>query len=59
MSVAEPRCESIDNSADDHPTPSSENELDGDVAHIWTLDSTSALDCLDIVFPSDEAIFKA
>jgi hypothetical protein len=59
MSAVELRCESIDNSADNHSTPSSGKEIDGDVAHFRTLDSTSALDCLDIVFPSDEAIFEA
>jgi len=59
MSAVEPRCESISNSTDDHPTPSPEKELDGDVAHIRTLDSTSVLDYLDIVFPLDEVIFEA
>jgi len=49
--------QSIINSTDNHPTPFLE-ELDGDVAPTWTLDSTSTLDCLDIVLPSDEAILE-
>ena len=59
MSVVEPRCESIYSSADNHHTPSSGKEIDGDVAHSRILDSTYASDCSDIVFPSDEAIFEA
>jgi hypothetical protein len=42
MSAAELRYQSIVNSADNHPTPFSQEELDGDVAPAWTLDSTSA-----------------
>lgn len=59
MSVVEPRCESIYSSADNHHTPSSGKEIDGDVAHSQILDSTYASDCSDIVFPSNEAIFEA
>ena len=59
MSAVELRCESIDNSVDNHSTTSSGKEIDGDVAHFRTLDSTSASDCSDIVFPSVEAIFEA
>lgn len=59
MSTVEPRCESIDNSADNHSTPSSKKEIDADMAHFRTLNSTSASDCLDIVFPSEEAMFEA
>ena len=59
MSVAELRYQSIVDSPDNHPTPFSEEELDGDVAPAWTLDSTSALDCLDTVLPSEEAILAA
>ena len=57
MSAAELIYHSIFNSADNHPTPFSQNELDGNVALAWTLDSTSALDCLDIVSPSEEEIW--
>lgn len=59
MSAAELRCESIDNSSNNNSTRFSGEALDGDVAHSWTLDSTSTLDCLDIVFPFDKAIFEA
>ena len=48
--------QSIVNSADNHPTPFSLEELDGDVAPTWTLDSTSALDWLDTILPLEEAI---
>jgi len=59
MSTAELRYQSIVNSADDQSTPFSKEELDGDVASAWTLDSTSTLDCLDMVLPSEEAILEA
>ena len=59
MSTAKLRYQSIVNSADDHSTPFSEEEIDGDVAPAWTLDSTSALDYLDMVLPSEEAILEA
>lgn len=59
MSAAKLRYQSIVNSADDHLTPFSEEELDGDMAPAWTLDSTSAMDCLDTVLPSKEAILEA
>lgn len=58
MSVAKLRCESINNSTDDHPTPSGK-ELDGDVTLTWTLNSTSSLDHLDTFFPLEKAIFEA
>ena len=58
-SAVELRCESTDDPADDHLTPSLEKELDGDVAPAWTLDSTSDMDCLDTVLPSEEAILEA
>ena len=58
ISAAELRYQSIVNSADDHSTPFSEEELYGDVAPAWSLDSTSALDCLDSVLPSEEAILE-
>jgi len=50
---------SIYHSIDNHPTPFSQEELDGNVALSWTLDSTSALDCLDTILPSEEAILEA
>lgn len=50
---------SIVNSANNRSTPFSQEELDGDVAPAWTLDSTSALDCLDTVLPSKEEILEA
>ncbi len=59
MSAVELSYQSIINSVDNHPTPFSQEELDGDVFLAWTLDSTSALDCLDTVLPSEEAILKA
>ena len=59
ISATELRYQSIVNSADDHSTPFSEEELDGDVAPVWSLDYTSALDCLDSVLPSEEAILEA
>eukprot|EP00253_Pinus_taeda_P006317 PITA_06317 len=59
ISAAELRYQSIVNSVDDHSTPFSEEELDGDVALAWSLDSTSALDCLDSVLPSEEVILEA
>lgn len=59
ISAVELRYQSIVNSADDHSTPFSEEELDGDVAMAWSLDSTSALDCLDSFLPSEEAILEA
>ena len=58
ISAAELRYQSIFNSADDHSTPFSEEELDGDVAPTWSLDSASALDCLDSVLPSKEPILE-
>ena len=58
MSAAELRYQSIVNSAEEQSTPFSKEELDGDVALAWTLDSTSALDYLDMVLPSEEAILK-
>ena len=58
MSAAELRYQSIVNSTDNHPTHFSQEELDGDVAPTWTLDSTSTLDCLDIVLPSEEVILE-
>ena len=59
MSSAKLAYQSIINSADNHPTTFSLEELDGDAASAWTLDSTSALDCLDTVLPSEEAILEA
>lgn len=59
MSTAELSYQSIINSTDNHPTPFSAEELDGDVAPTWTLNSTSALDVLDIVLQSKEAILEA
>ncbi len=58
MSAAELRYQSIANSVEDHSTPFSEEELDGHVAPAWSLDSASALDCLDSVLPSEEAILE-
>lgn len=58
MSATEFSYQSIIDSADNHPTPFSDEELDGDVAPTWTLNSTSALDFLDTVLPSDEAILE-
>ena len=59
ISAAELRYQSIVNSADDHSTPFSEEELNGDVAPDWSLDSTSTLDCLDSILPSKEEILEA
>ena len=59
MSAAKLRYQSIVNSANNHSTPFSEEESDGDVFPAWSLDSTSALDCLDSVLPSEEAILEA
>ena len=59
MSAAELSYQSIIISIDNHPTPFSKEELDGDVAPAWTLNSTSALYCLDTVLPSEEAILEA
>ena len=59
MSAIELRYKSIVNSTDNHSNPFSEEELDGDVAPAWTLDSTSAMDFLDMVLPSEEAILEA
>ena len=58
MSATELRYQFTVNSADDHSTPFSEEELDGHVAPVWALNSTSALDCLDTVLPSEEAILE-
>ncbi|MCY0536181.1 hypothetical protein, partial [Klebsiella pneumoniae] len=38
------------------PTAFSQEDLDGDVASAWTVDSTSLMDCVDIVLPSEEAM---
>lgn len=59
MSTEELSYQSIVDSTNNHPTSFSKEELDGDVALVWTLDSTSALDFLDTVLPSDEEIFEA
>ena len=58
MSVAELRYQSIVNSTDDHPSPFSKERLDGDVALAQALDSTSALDYLDSILPSEEEILE-
>ena len=58
MSAAEIRYQSIANSAEDHSTPFSEEVFDVDVAPAWSLDSASALDCLDSVLPSEEVILE-
>ena len=58
MSAAELRYQSIVNSADDHFAPSSEEEFEGYVAPAWAFDSTSALDCLDMVLPFEEEILE-
>lgn len=58
MSTPELRYQYIVNSGDDHPTPFSEEESDGDVAPACTLDSTFSIDCLDIVLPSGESILE-
>ena len=49
MSTPELSYQSIVNSTDNHPTPFSPEELDDEVAPSWTLDSTSDMDCLDMV----------
>lgn len=59
ISAVELAYQSIINSADNGPTPFSLEALDGDVALAWTPNSTSALDCLDIVLPSEEEILEA
>jgi len=59
MSVEKISYQSNINSIDNHPIPFSQEELDGDVAPAWTLDSTSGLDCLYTILPSKEAILEA
>jgi len=39
--------------------PFSLEEFDGGVAMAWTLDLNFSMDCLDIVFPSEESILEA
>lgn len=51
--------QSIVNFAYSKPIPPPSEDFDGDVALVWTFDSTSAMDCLDIVLLSEEAIFEA
>ena len=58
MFAAELRYQSIVNSTDDHPSPFSKERLDGDVALAQALDSTSALDYLDSILPSEEEILE-
>lgn len=60
MSAAKIAYQSIVNTAYSDLTPFSLEELDrdGDVAPAWTLDSTSVVDCLDTIFPSEEAIIE-
>jgi len=52
MFAAKLSYQSIANSTNNHPSPFSQEELDGDAAPASTLDSTSTLDCLDTVLPS-------
>lgn len=59
ISTAELRYQSIIDSADNHSTPFSEEELDGHVAPAWSLDSTFTMDYLDSILPSEEAILEA
>ena len=59
MFAAELSYQSIINSTKNHPTLFSHEELGGDVALAWTLDSTSALDCLDTILPFEEEILEA
>lgn len=58
MFAADLRYQSIVNSTNDHSTPFSKEELDGDVALAWTLDSTFSLDHLHTVLPSKEVILE-
>ena len=58
ISAAELRYQAIVDSADNHSTPFSEEELDGNGAPAWSFDSNSTLDCLDSVLPSEEAILE-
>ena len=58
ISAVELRYQSIVNSTNNHSTPFSGEELDGDVAPAWTLDSTSAMNFLDTVLPSEEEILE-
>jgi len=59
MSTTELSYQSIINPTNNHPTPFSQEELDGNLAPSWTLDSTLALDCLDTILPFEEAILEA
>lgn len=49
----------IVNSIDFDPIPLPSEDEDGDVAPVWIVDSTSTMDYLNIVLPSDEAILEA
>lgn len=58
MSAAKLRYQSIINSVENHPTPFSKEELDGDVAPSWMLYSTSVMHYLDTILASEEAILE-
>lgn len=46
----------IVNSANSHPIPLQSEHADNDVALVWRVDSTSAMDFVDIVLPSEEEL---
>ena len=58
MSAIEISYQFIVNTANYHPTPLSREDLHGDVALSWTINSTSSMDFLDTVFPYEEAILE-
>lgn len=50
--------QSIVNFADFDPILVLTKDVDDDVALVGTIDSTLAMDCLDIIFPSKKAILE-
>lgn len=59
MSTVELSYQYIINSINNHRTPFSQEKLYGDIALAWTINCTSALDCLDTALPYEEQILEA
>lgn len=59
MHVVEISYQSIVNYTYFDPMPLPLEDEDGDVAPVWTIDSTLSMDLFDIVLPYDEAILEA
>lgn len=59
ISGAEITYQSIENFANFDPIPLPLEDLYGDMAPVWNIDSTSTMDCLDIVLPSEGEILEA